>query len=255
MIVADNVNDYLSAKYEAPVSGLKWFEDLPAITPPYTSTFIQFRKGLREFGAIVLRNDYKEDKFRWHLHIYILTDHEVPVQAHGEAWLTEDGKLYLENNYAGIDRNKFTLNFTAKFEEWAMSRGKFVPEYFTSIAAISSVFFWTLAFMNCKNAILESIEPNAHENKRRAKHGKLPLMRYHVLKIKPFGQRSDSEGQGGSHASPALHIRRGHFATYTDAAPLFGKYVGTYWKDQMLVGKKSNRVVVKDYEMDLTGAK
>ena len=49
--------------------------------------------------------------------------------------------------------------------------------------------------------------------------------------------------------------QRGHFKTYTDAAPLFGQFVGTYWWEQSIAGKKSNRVVVKDYEMDLTGAK
>ena len=38
-----------------------------------------------------------------------------------------------------------------------------------------------------------------------------------------------------------LHLRRGHPATYTEAAPLFGKYVGTFFRPATVVGEKKKR--------------
>ena len=38
-----------------------------------------------------------------------------------------------------------------------------------------------------------------------------------------------SRGLGDVYKRQALHICRGHFKTFTDIAPLFGKLRGTYW--------------------------
>ena len=40
----------------------------------------------------------------------------------------------------------------------------------------------------------------------------------------------------------------GHFATYTDEAPLFGKFTGTYWRRPTKRGAKRHGEVIKDYE-------
>ena len=47
----------------------------------------------------------------------------------------------------------------------------------------------------------------------------------------------------------ALHICRGHFATYTQDAPLFGNFVGTVWKPQHVRGNAQHGAVVKDYRV------
>lgn len=243
VINADNIVEYISNS----VDGKKPFDAmdmLPSITPPFHSVFIQYNAGGIERGCLINRQDTDQNEARWRIVGNIYSDQVSLDYAHIgqlETLLTYDGFLFPDW------KNKTRLGYVYPY-----SLDGDEPDMHLWGIFIASL--WTLAFMNCKNTVLEPVEPNAQEQKRRAKHGKLPLMRYHVLKIKPFGGRSDSEGQGGTHASPALHIRRGHFATYTDAAPLFGKYVGTYWKDQMLVGRKSDRVVVKDYEMDLTSA-
>jgi hypothetical protein len=46
-------------------------------------------------------------------------------------------------------------------------------------------------------------------NKQRAKKGKLPIFEYHIVEI-PRWARERAEAQGGTHASPRLHWRRGH---------------------------------------------
>lgn len=47
----------------------------------------------------------------------------------------------------------------------------------------------------------------------------------------------------------ALHICRGHFATYGDDAPLFGKHVGTFWKRMHIRGVAKEGMVAKDYKI------
>ena len=47
-----------------------------------------------------------------------------------------------------------------------------------------------------------------------------------------------------------LHTVRGHFAHYTADAPLFGKYVGTWWRPWHVRGNPDHGVVVSDYKLD-----
>lgn len=267
VIRADNVADYVSLLHEKPKH--KTYSDeiasMGIFATPFKRMFVQFRhpeavKGLiPEIGVAVYRDEVESDA---------ATNPDKTFGAGGSDCATKwqiTGYAYSTDSIAQIVQIgvfRFLVSHEGRYIEGRNSYGisgyanpqtSQLEEMRNDILAfLERITLWTLAFMNCKNAVLEAVEPNAAENKRRAKHGKLPLMRYHVLKINPFGGRSDNEAQGGTHDSPALHIRRGHFATYTDDAPLFGKYVGTYWKDQTLVGRKSNHVVVKDYEIDLT---
>ena len=48
-----------------------------------------------------------------------------------------------------------------------------------------------------------------------------------------------------------LHLRRGSFARYTEDAPLFGKYVGTFWRPHTTVGDRKQGEVVKDYQVEV----
>lgn len=47
----------------------------------------------------------------------------------------------------------------------------------------------------------------------------------------------------------ALHICRGHFATYTDEKPLFGHFTGTVWKPSHVRGNVTEGIVSKDYRV------
>ncbi len=56
--------------------------------------------------------------------------------------------------------------------------------------------------------------------------------------------------EGGSETNglkKALHICRGHFATYSPEHPLFGKFTGTFWKPAHVRGSQEHGIVVKDY--------
>lgn len=108
----------------------------------------------------------------------------------------------------------------------------------------------TFSFMNCKNVKVEQQEPNAKLSKAFQKRHGRPLLRYHTLEIEPMKQVLETEG-GASHngLKKALHICRGHFATYTPDKPLFGKFTGTVWKTAHVRGNASEGIVAKDYKV------
>jgi hypothetical protein len=78
-------------------------------------------------------------------------------------------------------------------------------------------------------------------NKKRAAKGKPPLtFDWHTVTIEPPAPKSDP--QGGTHASPRLHDRRGHWRKMKS-----GK---TVWVRECKVGDASKGVVFKDYVIE-----
>lgn len=110
--------------------------------------------------------------------------------------------------------------------------------------------YLAISFMHCKNVERrEEAPPPKLSKKWEKKHGR-PLVRYHVLDIDPMRKVLSSEGGVETNGlKKALHICRGHFATYTEDKPLFGRVTGTFWKPQHVRGSAKNGVVVKDYNV------
>lgn len=109
-----------------------------------------------------------------------------------------------------------------------------------------------LCFLNCKNVALreEQIPPRV-QRKHEKRYG-YPLVTYKTLHIEPMKQVLRSEGGSDEvGVAKAMHICRGHFATYSPDRPLFGKYSGTFWKAQHVRGSKTHGEVVKDYEVNV----
>ena len=76
-------------------------------------------------------------------------------------------------------------------------------------------------------------------NKKRQAKGKSAMtFDWHLVDIRPVVLKG--EGQGGTHASPRLHDRRGHWRTYKAT----GKRV---WVKDCKVGDASKGMVFKDY--------
>lgn len=110
----------------------------------------------------------------------------------------------------------------------------------------------TLALLNCKNVSLEENTVSPKLIKKHAKHGRQVTEKFYTLKIKPMGRRSDSDPQGGTSGKQSQHIMRGHFKTFTEDAPLFGKLTGTYWWESAVRGNPDVGKINKDYEVDLS---
>lgn len=48
-------------------------------------------------------------------------------------------------------------------------------------------------------------------------------------------------------ATKGLHIVRGHFSTYTEKAPLFGRQVGRFWVPAHVRGDISSGIITSEY--------
>ena len=76
-------------------------------------------------------------------------------------------------------------------------------------------------------------------NKKRISKGKKPLIEFRMITVD--GRKSELPSiPHGTHASPRLHWRRGHWRTMKKS----GKKV---WVDPMLVGDEKNGKIIKDY--------
>lgn len=144
---------------------------------------------------------------------------------------------YIDEDGAGIVVNTMPVN-TAVLS---------TPEMQTDLSLFYPVFM-AISLLHCKNVELID-EPITRQMKRQKerKGGEF----YKVLVIEPFKKQTRREAaeHGETEMKRALHICRGHFATYTDAAPLFGKYVGTFWKPMHVKGNKQYGEVKKDYKV------
>lgn len=94
-----------------------------------------------------------------------------------------------------------------------------------------------LSALHCTNVSKELRQPDDRLQHAREKRGKAPLFSYWTLKLQ--GRRTSSECQGGTHASPRVHLRRGHPRQY---AP--GKWT---WIQAHAVGNRALGMVHKDY--------
>lgn len=105
----------------------------------------------------------------------------------------------------------------------------------------------TLMLLSCKNIETEKVSPPEALNKMRRKKGRTELFEYHILVIKPTGKRQKSIPK---HLwQNRIHLRRGHFKTYTAENPLFGRITGRFWWQAHIAGRNREGVVLKDYKI------
>lgn len=104
---------------------------------------------------------------------------------------------------------------------------------------LAAIGGWLLSLTPQTQAYTPTPRPSLINSKRKAK-GKPPaLFDWHTVTIGP--RPAPGFGKGGTHASPRLHDRRGHWRKYPS-----GK-VG--WVKNCKVGDASRGVVFKDYEV------
>lgn len=105
-----------------------------------------------------------------------------------------------------------------------------------------------LGFVNCKNVKVETRSATVGRKRRRSGRRNVATLEYRTIVLP--GRESGGSEPTGEHAGTMPHHKvRGHFKTYTEDAPLMGKFTGTYWWGWQVRGKKGNGIVVADYEV------
>ncbi len=152
--------------------------------------------------------------------------------------LNHDGKIFYEETEDELRESFYYLPLCDKIN-YAAIRLWFEP----AIVANS--------FMNCKNVQrIEHEPPSKVARKYKKKTGK-SLVKHYILNLYPLKKRETEVKNPVSEfaTKKSLHIRRGHFKTYTEEKPLMGKHTGVYFWGQHIAGSKSVGVVKKDYKI------
>jgi len=97
--------------------------------------------------------------------------------------------------------------------------------------------------INCKNVLLNKINPPEKLNKNRIKNGKLPLVSYHEIVLKNSKKQfKPTEGDIGYHNR--IHLCRGHYKE---------RKSGIYWWSQHIRGKNKEGKIEKSYTVKIGG--
>jgi hypothetical protein len=117
--------------------------------------------------------------------------------------------------------------------------------------ALLKPILFSLSFLHCKNVEYVACEPDHQLNRERRKAGLKPFLRYHTIDIEPMKKVLRTEGNSETEGlKRAMHICRGHFATYSEEKPLFGRTAGTFWVPAHVRGSLKEGVVVSDYRVN-----
>lgn len=250
-----NVADYLLMENEKEVFDFE--KDFSNIAPPWENFVIEwkFPKYVysKELGKtptpigfdcnifnLVITNPKipssipKETKWMLNSLVFTEINDELFFMGIGLICINEQGKIIIRNE--GKDNS--TMAFAAY-------EGK--KEYLKFYIEARLIHLMAITFCHCKN--IEKVINQIPDGivKKRKKNNKFPINKYYTLKIGNISGKKCSEDKGLWNNS--LHICRGHFRTYTDDAPLFGKYHGTYWVPMHLKGSEEIGTVKKDYKI------
>lgn len=108
-----------------------------------------------------------------------------------------------------------------------------------------------IAWMNCNNLSLERTSPGRQLVKRRRKRGQPTGLDYCRIVIGDRYKRQWEKASGVS--ATRFHAVRGHLATYTAEKPMFGKYVGTFWKPSHVRGNADLGRINHEYHVTSRG--
>lgn len=200
------------------------------LIPPFDSMFIEYS----DFN-------YSDEYDTWYFGCYISTlflpDGTIQGFTINPMNSLTHPELQLEQYKIYIDENGILTNVV--FEDNLQPDG--IKAGFVALKII--------ALMNCKNIEIIDNEPETEFAKEyRIYMGKNPT-KFKTLKLKLMGKRSKSGLPKEYQGLMPLHLRRGNFATYTEDAPLFGKFTGTFWRPATAVGEAKNGTVIKDYKV------
>lgn len=117
-------------------------------------------------------------------------------------------------------------------------RDKAVAQILLDTYDEDSFMLQACSVINCANVTTAAVNPKAAQNMKRRARGKQPFFSYKVLQLMEE-RREAGPSLGGHHASPRMHLRRGHLRRLESK---------TVWvKATMVNARSSEGVVVKDY--------
>lgn len=195
-------------------------KDFDLVRPPFPLTLIECPKERsRQANSVILLEDYSADHATsYSIHVFVEDDY-------GE-WLGLTSWHINKNpeKEAGFDILYNPGDLKDKME-----------------ATYPKLVLLLLEILQCTNIKQVDIQAPKKLNKKRAAKGRQPLFSYKVLEIETPREVGDKNEFGGTHASPRVHLRRGHIRNLPDGRKT--------WVQPCVVGDKSKGVVHKHYSV------
>lgn len=256
IFVADEVGAYCA---ELP-SPTEITEVVTTVAPPFEHFFVEFQGvenpfDFHSWGWMVdhvMRDDDRDSEVGWQVFVRLIAEREknAPIGPIINLIFALDrqGQLMSKEGHelvSGVWLPK--MEPESPPEEVVKETGDQMVNYLLpALMAIS--------FMHCKNVEVREVEPERGQSQSWAKKRGHPLATYHVLEIGPMRAALEGEGESGAKGlKHALHVCRGHFKTFDDEGPLFGKTTGTFWWADQVRGRAEEGEIVKDYEVRVPG--
>jgi hypothetical protein len=129
-----------------------------------------------------------------------------------------------------------------------------VTEQAQAVCALVPFVYKAISALHQRCAVEEVTPPAPRPPRRpgRARERELTRHTYYVLQVKPLAPETAEDFRRigtPERAGSREHRVRGHFKIYTEAKPLFGKYVRTIWVPEHVRGDDSYGEIRKDYEV------
>jgi hypothetical protein len=245
VVAGDDVARYFA---EFPV-GTALGDIVSSVAPPFPRFFVEFDGAPNGFGLSAWGVLFEEQRDNDH---WLVTGTLIEEWRRGKpigpviTWLlplTTDGRLE-----PGDEEGRGSI-FVKPLDPDVVPDEIFL-EFGDSLTRLLGPALLTISFMHCRNVDVRAVDPPAKLSRKAERRRGRPLSRYYVLEIEPMRRILEREGGAGTQGlRRALHICRGHFKSYTDTAPLFGKLTGTYWWESFARGSPEAGHVEKDYRI------
>ena len=280
---AQEVHDEVALKAENRMDVTK-LEDYPCLAPPYDQYAVCFHSSKNFRGAdfnmfnggkeveyvayIDAITDYRklEDtdidpsyrgRVKWSVVMSIAHNTNFPFNLYLVYYLDKDGVVLpvilddgKENKYGsvGIVANDNMTN--GKGRMFLDMDDDAISNIMWSMAWLTFTALQVTSMLHCSNVTFKDEERDEGITRSYNKKNRIVGVKYKILVISDTktASRKSSKTKDTVDRTVPQHNRRGHFAIYKDK-PLFGKFRGTIWIPDHVVGSKANGIVVKDYKM------
>lgn len=219
--------------------------EFPVVSNPWQSLWIEYKEfdGTLSLNIGCLITSYGLPPGRCDIYSFIETTKSISlIPFKIICFIHSDGRLSNYTACTALYRNEKRL-----IDEFYNMDGLEI-KLIDFVKNVFIVSMTSLCFINCRNIKIVDRKTN---REKKGKKEKKQFIRYHILEIDEFKkvQKNIGNKKKTTDIKKPLHLCRGHFATYTSEAPLFGKVTGTFWKPMHVRGSAEAGAVVKDYKL------
>lgn len=271
VIVADNIAEYWYLHRQRFIGDGTWNEVYPHLVPPFQVTWIEYRS---PWFSNSEKGEMDDRTIGWLLisgtvdSAEQLSGRNLGITSADKPWRHVFALQFIENDYrliGPVEHIEYVLDREGQLI--AINGEALVPTVDTTTGEMSErgagfdrrickerlhILFLCLSFLHCKNVAQVENAQSFKLQRARMRRGKPPLVTYRTLEINPMKEILRTEGRSEEVGlKRALHICRGHFASYTEDKKLFGRITGRFWIPAHVRGSKEVGEVKKDYKIKL----